>query len=776
MDQKRPRGRDKNVTSGGSGAHRRGEGLGTGQVGSGSFSGGSSGGGGIKRAAAGGGGGLALIIMIIAMLLKGGGSTPSTTSTGGGGNSGSAPSGFSSLNSSSGSFTGDTEVDTAVASGSREKRTVIKGNNEDTVTVMIYMCGTDLESKYGMASSDMEEIRAASYGSNVNVIVYTGGCKGWKNSGISSSVNQIYQIKDGQYYRLVDNDGSAPMTDPDNLSNFIKFCAKNFPANRNDLILWDHGGGSVSGYGYDEKNAKFGSMDLTGVNKALKNGGVKFDFIGFDACLMATAETALMLNEHADYLIASEETEPGIGWYYTNWVTKLGQNTSAPTLEIGKNIVDDFVSECGKKCRGQKTTLSVIDLAEFANTVPSKLSAFAKSVSNKISNKEYKEISDARYSTREFAESSRIDQVDLVNLAENVGTSEGRELASALKEAVKYNRTSTNMTNAYGVSIYFPYQRTSYVDTACNINSQIGVDSEYSRCIRQFASLETSGQIAAGGSGSALGSLFGTSGSSGSSGSADVIGSLLGAFLSGGTSGRSITGLDESNTNFMEDTDVDSATDYLSTYYFDTNNLVWEEQNDTYTLSLPDSQWELVHKLDLNMFYDDGTGYIDLGLDNIYSFDDDGKLVADTDKNWLSIDGNVVAYYHTDTIEDGDNYSIRGYVPAMLNGDRVNLIIVFDNEQPNGYIAGAANDYIGGETNTVAKSMTELQDGDKLDFICDYYDYDMNYQDSYFIGEPVTYHSGMQISNTDVGSGQAHIMYKFTDIYNQEYWTPAIIK
>ena len=776
MDQKRPRGRDKNVTSGGSGAHRRGEGLGTGQVGSGSFSGGSSGGGGIKRAAAGGGGGLALIIMIIAMLLKGGGGTPSTTSTGGGGNSGSAPSGFSSLNSSSGSFTGDTEVDTAVASGSREKRTVIKGNNEDTVTVMIYMCGTDLESKYGMASSDMEEIRAASYGSNVNVIVYTGECKGWKNSGISSSVNQIYQIKDGQYYRLVDNDGSAPMTDPDNLSNFIKFCAKNFPANRNDLILWDHGGGSVSGYGYDEKNAKFGSMDLTGVNKALKNGGVKFDFIGFDACLMATAETALMLNEHADYLIASEETEPGIGWYYTNWVTKLGQNTSAPTLEIGKNIVDDFVSECGKKCRGQKTTLSVIDLAEFANTVPSKLSAFAKSVSNKISNKEYKEISDARYSTREFAESSRIDQVDLVNLAENVGTSEGRELASALKEAVKYNRTSTNMTNAYGVSIYFPYQRTSYVDTACNINSQIGVDSEYSRCIRQFASLETSGQIAAGGSGSALGSLFGTSGSSGSSGSADVIGSLLGAFLSGGTSGRSITGLDESNTNFMEDTDVDSATDYLSTYYFDTNNLVWEEQNDTYTLSLPDSQWELVHKLDLDMFYDDGTGYIDLGLDNIYSFDDDGKLVADTDKNWLSIDGNVVAYYHTDTIEDGDNYSIRGYVPAMLNGDRVNLIIVFDNEQPNGYIAGAANDYIGGETNTVAKSMTELQDGDKLDFICDYYDYDMNYQDSYFIGEPITYHSGMQISNTDVGSGQAHIMYKFTDIYNQEYWTPAIIK
>lgn len=770
MNQNRPRGRDKNVTSGGSGAHRRGEGLGTGRVGSGSFSGGSSSGGnGIKRAAAGGGGGLAIIIMIVAFILKGGG--------GNSGNSGgSTPSDFSSSDTSSNSYISDTNVDTSVAGGSRAKRTVIKGNNKDTVTIMVYMCGTDLESKYGMASADMEEMRAASFGDNVNLIVYTGGCKSWKNSGISSSVNQVYQIKNGKINRLVDDDGSKAMTDPNNLANFIKYCSKNFPANRNELILWDHGGGSVSGYGYDEKNAKSGSMDLAGIDKALTSGGVKFDFIGFDACLMATAENALMLDKHADYLVASEETEPGIGWYYTNWLNNLGKNTSLSTLEIGKNIVDDFVGECGKKCRGQKTTLSVIDLAEFANTVPSKLSSFAKSVSSKITNEQYKEISDARYATREFAESSKIDQVDLVNLAENVGTNEGKSLADALRKAVKYNQTSSNMTNAFGVSIYFPYKRTSYVDTACRINNQVGIDSEYSKCIKQFASLETSGQIAAGGTGSALSSLFGLGGSSGSSGSSDIIGSLLSGFLGGGSSGKSIAGLDGSNTEFMKDTDIDSTSDYLASYYFDVNNLVWEEKDGKYIMSLPESQWELVHGLDLNMFYDDGTGYIDLGLDNIYSFDENNDLVADTDRNWLSIDGNVVAYYHTDTIENGDEYTITGYVPALLNGDRVSLLIVFNNDNPNGFIAGATNDYVGGETETVAKSMTELNDGDKLDFICDYYSYYMKYQDSYFIGDSVTYHENMQISNTDVGSGQVHLMYRFTDIYNQEYWTQPIVK
>lgn len=782
-NQNRPQGRRKNVTSGGSGAHRRGDGLGTGPVGSGSYSGGSTGGGGGAKRAAAGGGGLITIIIIVFLIMKfmGGGAGLGGAGNGGGGlgdllgslTGGSAPSGFdfSTEDTAVGSDTSDSTVDTSVATGSREKRTVIKGNGEDVVTLMVYMCGTDLESKYGMASSDMEEMRSATFGDNVNVIIFTGGCSQWKVSGISNKVNQIYQIKNGQIGRIVEDAGSKPMTDPNNLASFIQFCAKNFPANRNELILWDHGGGSVTGYGYDEKNKNSGSMSLAGVNQALKAGGVKFDFIGFDACLMATAETALMLNEHADYLIASEETEPGIGWYYTNWLSKLGSNTSAPTLDIGKNIVDDFVTECAKKCRGQKTTLSVIDLAEFSNTVPKDLTAFSKSISEKIAKDDYKDISNARYATREFAESTRIDQVDLVNLAENIGTPEAKNLASSLKNAIKYNRTSTNMTNAYGVSIYFPYQRTSYVDKACSTYSQIGMDSEYSKCIKQFAKVETGGQIAAGGTGSVLSSLFGGAASSGSSGSSDMIGSLLTSFLGGG--GRSIEGLDASNTEFMEDTDVNDTAQYLSTHYFDSSKLTWEEKNGTYTIKLPESQWEMVHSLDLNMFYDDGEGYIDLGLDNIYYFDDNGNLVADTDKNWLSINGNVVAYYHTDTTKSGNDTIITGYVPAFLNGERVNLIIQFTNDD-NGIIAGASTDYVGGETEAVAKNLTEIKAGDTLDFICDYYNYDKEYQDSYLIGEQVIVTDNMTISNTPVGDGKCLLLYRFSDIYNQNYWSEPI--
>ena len=72
--------------------------------------------------------------------------------------------------------------------------------------------------------------------------------------------------------------------------------------------------------------------------------------------------------------------------------------------------------------------------------------------------------------------------------------------------------------------------------------------------------------------------------------------------------------------------------------------------------------------------------------------------------------------------------------------------------------------------------MTELQVGDTLDFICDYYTYDQQYQDSYYLGNQITVTDNMQISNTDVGSGAVKIMYRFTDIYNQTYWTEAITK
>jgi hypothetical protein len=605
------------------------------------------------------------------------------------------------------------------------------------------------------------------------VIVFTGGCAQWKNRTISNQVNQIYKVENGGLRCLVSDAGTAPMTKPSNLTGFIQYCTQNYPANRYQLILWDHGGGSLTGYGYDEKNRSAGSMNLKGINEALSAAGTTFDFIGFDACLMATLETGLMLEPYADYLIASEETEPGVGWYYTNWLTALSKNTSMPTIELGRQIVDDFVSVCNQRCQGQKTTLSVIDLAELSATVPGKLKGFAASTSQMLQGEQFKTVSDARSSTREFAASSRIDQVDLVHLAYNLGTDEGQALAQSLLGAVKYNKTSSSITNAYGISIYFPYKKTSTVNSAVATYEAIGMDSDYARCIQQFASMEVSGQAISGGAASPLPSLSGAAANSSGQASPDLIYDILNGLLGGDLAG--VSGLTGNNSGFLgRSLDVDNAVEYLTDHQLDASQLVWTTTDGVTSLRLSEEQWSLVHDLQLNVFFDDGEGYIDLGLDNVYQFTDDGALLGAFDGTWLAIDQQPVAYYYIDSLYEGDSYTITGRVPVELNGSRANLLVVFDNDHPYGYIAGAQTDYMNGETETIPKNMTQLNEGDEIRFVCDYYGYDGSYQNSYYLGDPMTYTGDHEISNVYIDKDAAMATYLFTDLYQQEYWTPVI--
>ena len=812
MADNRPRGRKRNVTGGGSGVNLRGDGLGTGPVGSGTSGRGSSGSG--QRNGR-GMGGLPLIVLIIIALLGGGGSLGGLLGGGSGSSGGSsgsytptgnnwnvqedytASSGDSNFNFYNSSYSGNgslstgwtdenasqTSLDTEVASGSREKFTKIKGGGNDAVTIMVYLCGTDLESRSGMGTSDLQEMAAANIGKKVNLLVYTGGCSSWRNNIVSSRVNQVYQVMEGGVKCLIKDAGTASMTNPDNLAGYIQWSAKNFPADRYELILWDHGSGSVSGYGYDEKNKSSGSMTLSGIQSALEKGGVKFDFVGFDACLMATTETALMLSNYADYMVASEETEPGVGWFYTDWLNALGKNTSIPTVQLGQNIIDSFVETCAVKCRGQKTTLSMVDLSELSNTVPSLLGSFSKAVSTQISDKNYQKIAQARNQTRDFAANTRIDQVDLVHLALNTGLKEGEALSKAIRSAVKYNRTSVNMSNAYGLSIYFPYRSSAkYVDSMSKTYSEIGMDADYTNCIRQFASLQVSGQAAQGGSGSAYDTLFGdyAGGFSGmdSTGTSDLISALLTGFLGGDYS--SVSGMSSSGSSFLSDRALseEDTLEYLKENHFDATQLAWVTEDGKEKIKLSDQQWSMVTDLELNTFYDTGKGYADMGLDNVYEFDDAGNLIADEGKYWISINGQPVAYYHIDTLDDGTNYTITGRVPCMLNGQRSNLMLVFDNEHEKGYVAGAFSDYSkDDEIDVVGKEITELVAGDVIEPLCDLYDYSGNYNDTYYLGNPLEISSSaadLTISDTALGDGTALVTYRFTDMYGANHWTQTI--
>lgn len=707
-------------------------------------------------------------------------------------------------------------VDLAVSNKARSKFTKLLGSGKDTATIMIYLCGTDLESNYAMATNDLQEMINASIDtSRVKVIIYTGGCKRWKNSVFSSSTNEIYQVVKRGVERLSANEGNVPMTDPSTLSGFIQYCKKKFPASRYGLIFWDHGGGTLSGFGNDQKFPSSGTMSLAGISRALEAGGVKFDFVGFDACLMATLENAMAVEPYADYLIASEETEPGYGWYYTSWLKELSKNPSTDTLSLGKIICDTFTSDNAKRTRGDSTTLSVVDLAEAAGTIPEALDAFASTLNDNIRGDQYVKVANARAATLEFAASTKIDQIDLIDFCTRINTKESNTLANALRGIIKYNRTSSNFRSAFGMAAYFPYRRMSYVDTVLTTLDRTNYNQNYQAACRSFASLVAGGQVSAGGSSSPLyqllgggygssGSSYGSSGGSsygnsygsssgydygsygGSNGSAEIIGQLFNAFLSSRSlaPGVEVNGLTEENSGWLDTDLIKEKQEEYAASTIDASQLTWTDKNGESVLSLSDETWDLIEKIEFNVFYDDGTGYLDLGVDNIVQFDEDGDFVGTWDGTWLALDGQIAPYYVVLSTRDESTYTIIGRIPAILNDETdCNVIVKFTSEDPEGTVVGISTiqnynqpEQILGKVEPI--NAEELA-GAKVTFATDYYTYEGEFVDQYTTGNSLTIdpEHKIEISNVALeGAENAKAMYKVTDVYANEFWTPDLPK
>jgi len=667
------------------------------------------------------------------------------------------------------------KLDTSVLNTVRPKYTKIVGDNKDVVTIMVYMCGSDLESRGAMGSYDIQEMAAAALSSNINLILYTGGTTKWHINQISTKQNAIYQILPGKMGLLVENAGNAPMVNPANLTSFIEFCQTNFKADRYGLILWDHGSGSIGGYGRDEKYSNYGSMTLAGIDQALTDADVKFDFVGFDACLMGNTETALMLAEHADYLIASEESEPGIGWYYTDWLNALSKNTSLPTVEIGKAIADSFVTECKTRTPKQPATLSVIDLAEMRDVVDDKLSAFSKSATEMIKNKEYRTLASARSGAREFGTQANVDLVDLVDMASSIDTPEAKELVSSLLNCIKYNNTTSTMSNSYGLSIYFPYRSSQYLRTVTSTYEKIGMNSDYTQCIRNFAAYSTGGQVSSGGNYNATQSFQGYNTSNyQTQNSTDSIYQLLEMFSSGSQQVQqqpNYSPLLELGLNLLLQSVMGSGrgmADYIAANHFDAD-LTWKNGK----IKLTDEQWAMVDDLKVNMFIDDGKGYIDMGCDNIYDIDAKGNLLKITDKTWLAASGDgsnwiVIPYYYLYCTKDGEKViNSVGRVPVRINGERANLLLQLDDEGIE--LAGVSYRY--DDADVIAKYTFELNEGDKIEFIAGYYDYNGNYQASYVLDGSIIFKDKLHFGDVSIADYKTKSTYQFRDIYQQNYWT-----
>lgn len=351
--------------------------------------------------------------------------------------------------------------------------TVVEQSKDDH-TVLIYMCGADLESKNQLASGDIQEIlKVSGQPDDVNIVLETGGASSWASTyGISSSKLERYHVENKSLVRD-DQLTYASMGLTSTLQSFIEYGLNNYPAERTGLVFWNHGGG-MRGVCYDEKkndDVLKNSEIKSAVNGALSNCGMsgqKLEWVGYDACLMAVQDIAETNSAYFNYMVASEESEAGYGWDYDNWVDDLYSKKTTTT--ILKAIVDSFISDNGgANSSSGDQTLSYLNLSyvsayktaweNMAAQLNSKVTTSNKSTFNSAITSKVKHYADSDYDY--FC---TFDAWDFVDKLENNSAFSSFRIDSSYTTAVKsahanlvaYNLAQKGAGVSKGLCMYWP--------------------------------------------------------------------------------------------------------------------------------------------------------------------------------------------------------------------------------------------------------------------------------------------------------------------------------
>lgn len=613
-----------------------------------------------------------------------------------------------------------------------------QGNASDTYTLMLYMCASDLESECGFATEDLNEIMYGYAAGNLNVIVQTGGTAEWQNTVVADDRCQRYQVTEDGLELVDDSLGMQNMADSATLTDFIQYCSSNYAADHYGLVLWDHGGGVVGGYGYDE-NFGGDSMSLTEMSRALGAASVHLDMLGFDACLMANFETCLMAAPYADYLIASEEPEPGCGWYYTDWIGKLSENCGIPPKRYGRQIIDDYITESGWDSPSMYSTLGMFDLQQVTQKLLPALSQFSDDAVQQLSAGEYRRISQSRSNTRAVYQ-SELDHIDLLDYAQHSQSETADQLEQAVSDCVVYYRETENGSGDNGLSILFPYYDLSALDMLEEMYQTLGYDDAYPAFLEQFANVMAGGQIS----------------------------------VSGFSNTQNHAAASEYSGFQWFDADAGYDESYYETYSADLSLLETTEVDGRCVLELSEEDWEIVNDAAMQMFAVYDGFYVDMGLDDYCEFDDYGNLIVEYDQTWVALDGQVVPFFHESYTSDGDSFFTCGSVPCVYNGIDAEIVLVWDTEHPSGYAAGVRPVYT---DSVAAKGLYDICDGDTFQVYYDIYDEDLNYVETMTLDDEIfTVQDSLEVGYADAAEqlGDTFIYYVLEDIYNNTYYTDSI--
>ena len=381
--------------------------------------------------------------------------------------------------------------------------------------VMLYQDADDKILEYDIYV-DLNEAERVGSSDRVHIVAQIDRFRaGFQGDGDWFSTKRLYVTHDDDLNhvnsQLVDDLGKVNMADGETLVDFVSWAVETIPADKYVLIMSDHGMGWPGGWsdaspgGQGDPNiplaARLGDelylmeLDMALERIRAETAVDKFELIGMDACLMAHLEVFSALAPHARYAVASQETEPALGWAYTGFLQSLVDNPDMDGEELGRLIVDSYIDDdqrivdaqaraellrqgspmgglfgasqvSAEQLTRQMTrdiTLTAVDLSRIPDLMSS-----LNTLSYYLQDVNQQDIARARTYAQSFTSifgknvpPSYIDLGNLVELLLQQGA--GSQLAgsanqvlSALDSAVIAEKHGPNKPGATGISLYFP--------------------------------------------------------------------------------------------------------------------------------------------------------------------------------------------------------------------------------------------------------------------------------------------------------------------------------
>lgn len=538
--------------------------------------------------------------------------------------------------------------------------------NDGSWAVYWYLCGSDLETNYGCATADLQELMEVSLPDNVNVVIETGGAAVWQNDQMNPEKLQRW-LYNSEGLTLLEEVDSANMGEAQTLYEFLDFADTNYPADRVAVTFWNHGGGSVSGAAFDELYG-LDSLDLAEMYEAFAavwpadTAQPALELVGFDTCLMATIDVAATFQNFAKYLVASEEVEPGNGWLYSGWLGALAEDPSMDGAALGTAICDTYYAGCEAVGTQEQVTLSLIDLTSLTPLLEAYESFGQEALTVAVQEPSFfAELGRAASQSENYGGNTReqgyTNMVDLGHLARQTEgmLSSAQQVTDALADCVLYQVGGVYRAEATGLSCYY-----SYNGDLDDLNGYLALGT--GEAFKQLYSYGLTGETSGDGE--------------------EYLASL---------------GIQALPTRLtLADTDWDGAP-------LDLND------EGTSILTLGPEAYDVLAGIGFSLYYvdEENDQMLLLGTDNDLIADWDNGVFYDNFRGvWGAIDGNLV---YMELAFEGEDYNLYS-VPILLNGELYNLQVSYDFTVEAWSILGATPGL--DESGMASKEMRLLEPGD----------------------------------------------------------------